>query len=342
MRPQADAADLQTLDVTGQEVISPAQPNSPVDWLSAAFKKLTIEVNLPGGTYDIIKKVPRRPLALETQLEVAHEGTLRTALTLFIFASDADHARGLDCAGALHSSCSSATQCEWLTRPRPPLADHRAGRRLRRPDLEQPHRRRVRQPVRLQSDGDRGRRRLHHVRPCSSSLSFCTTSDESDAPSPLHVLAATSTASTRLSSSSLSRSRSASRRRPATMQRSSSLSGTASCRRSTTAPSRTSSTPSPTRPTSTSTCTAARTVRRFLVLGSAPLLLTDALRPRPRAVTARTNAGDIPISGIPFSVDTNLAGIQSLNARPTVVSNVDVNRGFPDYLRILGASWSPA
>ena len=67
MRPQADAADLQTLDVTGQKVISPAQPNSPVDWLSAAFKKLTIEVNLPGGTYDIIKKVPRRPLALETR-----------------------------------------------------------------------------------------------------------------------------------------------------------------------------------------------------------------------------------------------------------------------------------
>lgn len=38
----------QTLQVTGQEVISPAQPNSPVTWLSAAFKKLTLEIVLPG------------------------------------------------------------------------------------------------------------------------------------------------------------------------------------------------------------------------------------------------------------------------------------------------------
>lgn len=79
-------------------------------------------------------------------------------------------------------------------------------------------------------------------------------------------------------------------------------------------------------------------VRAALARDSAPLLTSPRRSPLP--VTARTNAGDIPISGIPFSVDTNLAGIQSLNARPTVVSNVDVNRGFPDYLRILGASAS--
>lgn len=40
------------------------------------------------------------------------------------------------------------------------------------------------------------------------------------------------------------------------------------------------------------------------------------------AVTAGTNAGDIPITGIPFSVQTSLLGIQSLNAEPTVVSNL--------------------
>jgi len=47
----------QTLQVTGEEVVSPAQPNSPVDWLSAAFKKLTINVILPGRVYEIISAV---------------------------------------------------------------------------------------------------------------------------------------------------------------------------------------------------------------------------------------------------------------------------------------------
>ncbi|KAM0789126.1 hypothetical protein ACM66B_003180 [Microbotryomycetes sp. NB124-2] len=51
-------------------------------------------------------------------------------------------------------------------------------------------------------------------------------------------------------------------------------------------------------------------------------------------VTAGTAAGDIPIYGIPFNVQTSLLGIQSLNARPTVVSNVEVYQGFPDYLQI--------
>mgnify|MGYP001565869029 FL=1 len=36
------------LNVTGDEVISPAQPGSPVKWLSAAFKTLVLEVVLPG------------------------------------------------------------------------------------------------------------------------------------------------------------------------------------------------------------------------------------------------------------------------------------------------------
>lgn len=37
-----------TLQVTGNSVVSPAQPGSPVTWLSAAFKTLTLDVNLPG------------------------------------------------------------------------------------------------------------------------------------------------------------------------------------------------------------------------------------------------------------------------------------------------------
>lgn len=66
--------------------------------------------------------------------------------------------------------------------------------------------------------------------------------------------------------------------------------------------------------------------------GQARLLISFVL------VTAETNAGDIPITGIPFSVNTNLLGLESLNARPTVVSNLDVFRGFSDYLQINGQS----
>jgi hypothetical protein len=62
---------------------------------------------------------------------------------------------------------------------------------------------------------------------------------------------------------------------------------------------------------------------------------------RPSTVTAGTNAGDIPITGIPFNVTTDLAGLQSLNARPTVVDNLDVNHGYPTYLQINGVSVIP-
>lgn len=55
----------QTLQVTGQEVVSPAQPNSPVDWLSAAFKKLTINVILPGHIYEIISAITIEDLTVE-------------------------------------------------------------------------------------------------------------------------------------------------------------------------------------------------------------------------------------------------------------------------------------
>ncbi|SPO24995.1 probable conserved hypothetical Ustilago-specific protein [Ustilago trichophora] len=49
---------------------------------------------------------------------------------------------------------------------------------------------------------------------------------------------------------------------------------------------------------------------------------------------ANTAAGLLTISNIPFNVDTNLLGLQNLNARPAIVSNLDVYRGFPSYLQI--------
>lgn len=49
---------------------------------------------------------------------------------------------------------------------------------------------------------------------------------------------------------------------------------------------------------------------------------------------ANTAAGALTISDIPFDLDTNLLGLQNLNARPAVVSNLDVARGFPTYLLI--------
>lgn len=49
---------------------------------------------------------------------------------------------------------------------------------------------------------------------------------------------------------------------------------------------------------------------------------------------ANTAVGLLSINNIPFNVDTNLLGLQNLNARPAIVSNLDVFRGFPSYLQI--------
>lgn len=42
------AGELVPLTVTGNEVVSPAQPGRPVSWLSAGFKQLVLNVTLPG------------------------------------------------------------------------------------------------------------------------------------------------------------------------------------------------------------------------------------------------------------------------------------------------------
>ncbi|PWN18638.1 hypothetical protein BCV69DRAFT_252553, partial [Microstroma glucosiphilum] len=49
---------------------------------------------------------------------------------------------------------------------------------------------------------------------------------------------------------------------------------------------------------------------------------------------ADTAAGAITINGIPFSLDTNLLGLQGLNTRPAVTSNLNVVHGYPTYLLI--------
>jgi hypothetical protein len=49
---------------------------------------------------------------------------------------------------------------------------------------------------------------------------------------------------------------------------------------------------------------------------------------------AQTAIGLLSISNITFSVDTSMAGLQGLNARPANVSNLDVAHGYSDYLLI--------
>lgn len=52
------------------------------------------------------------------------------------------------------------------------------------------------------------------------------------------------------------------------------------------------------------------------------------------SANAQTNAGLITITDIPFDLNTNLLGLQNLNARPAIVSDLDVVHGYPDYLEI--------
>lgn len=49
---------------------------------------------------------------------------------------------------------------------------------------------------------------------------------------------------------------------------------------------------------------------------------------------ANTAVGLLSLTNIGFSVDSNVAGLQGLNARPATVSNLDVNHGFSDFLLI--------
>lgn len=49
---------------------------------------------------------------------------------------------------------------------------------------------------------------------------------------------------------------------------------------------------------------------------------------------ASTAVGVLSLSDIEFSVDSSIAGLQGLVAKPVTVSNLDVNHGYPNYLLI--------
>jgi hypothetical protein len=47
-----------------------------------------------------------------------------------------------------------------------------------------------------------------------------------------------------------------------------------------------------------------------------------------------TGVGLLSLKSIEFSVNTSIAGLQGLTSKPTLVTSLDVNHGFPDYLLI--------
>jgi hypothetical protein len=47
-----------------------------------------------------------------------------------------------------------------------------------------------------------------------------------------------------------------------------------------------------------------------------------------------TAIGLLSLTGIEFSVNTSIAGLLGLISKPTLVTSLDVNHGFPDYLLI--------
>ncbi|GAA5969858.1 hypothetical protein JCM21900_004182 [Sporobolomyces salmonicolor] len=216
----------QTLEVVGQQVVSPAQPDSPVNWLSAAFKKLTIQVVLPGHVYEIISAITLEDLTIQiTQQSEAYmvptsnnrtDATYRNPFGFSLTANEAGgdfyiNYNGVDTA-LLALPVAKAVSVETST-------------------------------------GNNASLVLDFNKQILQSLN-------TDAFNSFFN-AVTNTAGV-----------------------------------------------------------------SFTLHGGAN-------------VTATTNAGNIPINGIPFSVGTSLAGIQSLNARQTVVSNLDVHHGYSDYLEIL-------
>ena len=49
---------------------------------------------------------------------------------------------------------------------------------------------------------------------------------------------------------------------------------------------------------------------------------------------AQTAVGLLSLTAVDFDVETSIAGLQGLNAKPALVTNLDVNHGYPDYLLI--------
>ncbi|KAF9047294.1 hypothetical protein BJ165DRAFT_1464966 [Panaeolus papilionaceus] len=62
---------------------------------------------------------------------------------------------------------------------------------------------------------------------------------------------------------------------------------------------------------------------------------SESLRLRGSAnADAKTAVGTLALTNINFDVNSEIAGLQGLNARPVTVSDLDVNHGFPDFLLI--------
>lgn len=58
---------------------------------------------------------------------------------------------------------------------------------------------------------------------------------------------------------------------------------------------------------------------------------------------AKTAVGLLSLQNITFSVDSSIAGLQGLAARPVTISKLDVNHGFSDFLliKVDGALFNP-
>ncbi|GAA6027071.1 hypothetical protein JCM8097_006088 [Rhodosporidiobolus ruineniae] len=216
----------QTLQVTGKEVVSPAQLNSPVDWLSSAFKKLTLDVILPGGQYEIIHAVTLEDLTVEiTEQSEAYAPLTSNNRTTAIYQNPFGFSLTTTSAGGDFYLNYQGTDAALLALP-------------------------VAKAVSAEtSTGNNATLVLDFKNQPLQSLNNDVFASFFNAVTNTDGVV-------------------------------------------------------------------------FGLHGGAN-------------VTAQTNAGNIPITGIPFDVQTSLAGIQSLNARPTVVSNLDVHHGYPTYLQIL-------
>lgn len=73
--------------------------------------------------------------------------------------------------------------------------------------------------------------------------------------------------------------------------------------------------------------------QRFLA--STTMSTTETVTLSGKANTdAETAVGLLSLTGIAFSVSASIAGLQGLTSKPTLITSLDVNRGFPDYVLI--------
>ncbi|KAI5474806.1 pre-rrna processing protein [Pseudohyphozyma bogoriensis] len=216
----------QTLQVTGQEVVSPAQPNSPVNWLSAAFKKLTLNVTLPGETFTIISSIQLQDLTVTiTEQSEAYAVPSQNNETDVVYKNPFGFSLTAVKAGGEFYINYDGVDTALLTLP---VAD----------------------VVSAQTSTGQDANLVIDFKNKEDLVSLNNPSFDN------FFNAITNTADV-----------------------------------------------------------------SFILHGGAN-------------VSAETAAGTIPITGIPFSVNTSFLGLQSLNARPTVVSNLDVYHGYPTYLQI--------